>query len=75
MEREMPLTPWDAVERTAEGYVLCPECRAVMLDVTTEKDGDDLDVYWCPRCGVTLFVDALSWTPGVDGNGFKGAHD
>lgn len=57
MEREMPLTPWDAVERTPEGYVLCPNCGAVMLDVTEEEDGEDLEVYWCPRCGEVLFVD------------------
>jgi len=66
-ENEAPLTPWYAVEHTAEGYVLCPDCRAVMLDMTTDEDGDDLDVYWCPRCGETLFVDAMSWMPDGDG--------
>lgn len=53
----VPLTPWWEVNVTVEGYVLCPSCEAVMVDVTTDEDGEDLEVYWCPRCGKMLFVD------------------
>lgn len=39
------------------GQVRCSECGALMLNVTVPEDGDDLCVFWCPRCETMSFVD------------------
>jgi len=59
VSREVVVTPWEAADRTAEGYVLCSGCGAMMVDVTEDGDNEcEIDVYWCPRCGQALFLDA-----------------